>query len=264
MTINRDNMNNQEDFISDLFKRNEQLFDEKPSRRAWMKLEKKLDQQKSLRTRWIYRSISTAAAVMAIVAMISAIAIFKNGNGLIADNQKIPIKKQDNHKLAIDGEVSEWRKEYAPETIVDKTTEAASMTDFQWLVGSWSNHTESGKSSEIWSMSSNNILEGRGVLLVNNNTVFAENMQIKQINDKIYFVSNFGTDETPLQFELISFLDGVATFENKASDSPQAVIISSAEKDSFTITFQEAANQKLQFRNKVVNAKAFRKMTRDF
>ena len=264
MTINRDKMNNQEDFISDLFKENEQLFDEKPSRRAWMKLEKKLDQQKSLRTRRIYRSISTAAAVMAVVAMISAIAIFKNGNNLITDNQETPIKKQDNHKLALDGEVSEWRKEYAPETIGKITTEAATIADFQWLVGSWSNHTESGKSSEIWSMNSDNVLEGKGILLVNNYTVFAENMQIKEINDNIYFVSNFGTDDTMLQFELVEFQDGVATFENKASKSPQTVVISLNDKDNFTITFQEAANQKLQFRNKVVNAKAFRKMTRDF
>ena len=264
MTINRDKMNNQEDFISDLFKENEQLFDEQPSRRAWMKLEKKLDQQKSLRTRRIYRSISTAAAVMAVVAMISAIAIFKNGNGLITDNQKTPIKKQDHHKLALDGEASEWRKEYAPESIEKTTPVVAEIGDFKWLIGAWSNHTENGKSSEKWSMNSDNILEGKGILLVNNYTVFAENMQIKEINDKIHFVSNFGTDDTMLQFELVKFQDGVATFENKASKSPQAVIISLNDKDNFTITFQEAANQKLQFRNKVVNAKAFRKMTRDF
>ena len=113
-------------------------------------------------------------------------------------------------------------------------------------------------------MNSDNVLEGKGILLVNNYTVFAENMQIKEINDKIYFVSNFGTDDTMLQFELVEFQDGVATFENKASKSPQAVVISLNDKDNFTITFQEAANQKLQFRNKVVNAKAFRKMTRDF
>ena len=69
-------MYNEEDYISKIFREKEHLMEEKPSRNAWHKLEEKLDKEKVRRSRQIYQYISVAAAVIAVVAMISAISLF--------------------------------------------------------------------------------------------------------------------------------------------------------------------------------------------
>ena len=400
-------MYNEEDYISNLFKDNEHLLEEKPSRRAWAKLEEKLDQDKVRNTRRIYRYISTAAAVIAIVAMVSAIALFKNGNSLVADNQTITVENQQQKELAMTKAGSDWRKEYAPETLeeteqtavtekgdrvpkksaqterqpiitdnasYDKKQEQVSpstpsnftleaktksvstppfatatrpsspeiqvesananrevvgekikrhlppapasnmsddtdyeaikrkaereakiarnhatkkeyqttrsksdktnakqtgitkitVADFQWLIGTWSNTTPDGVSYEKWTKTDKNTLKAKGYLIQNGDTTFVESMQIKKIKNKIYYVSNFGTDKSSTKFELTNYDNGVATFENKKSKSPTKVIITKNENNSFTITFQEAITPKLQYRNNIENARATRNMSRAF
>lgn len=397
-------MYNEEDYISNLFKDNEHLLEEKPSRRAWAKLEEKLDQDKVRSTRRIYRYISTAAAVIAIVAMVSAIALFKNGNSLVADNQTVTVENQQQKELAMTKAGSDWRKEYAPETLeeteqtavaekgdriakkssqterqpiitdnasYDKKQEQVSpstqpnftpkaktksgstpfatptrpsspeiqvesanasrevigekikrhlppapasnmsddtdyeaikrkaereakiaknhatkkeyqttrpksdktntkeitkitIADFQWLTGAWSNTTPDGVSYEKWTKTDKNTLKAKGYLIQNGDTTFVESMQIKKIKNKIYYVSNFGTDKSSTKFELTNYHNGVATFENKKSKSPTKVVITKNENNSFTITFQEAITPKLQYRNNIENARATRNMSRAF
>lgn len=411
-------MYNEEDYISNLFKDNEHLLEEKPSRRAWAKLEDKLDQDKARSSRRIYRYISTAAAVIAIVAMIAAVALFKNGNGLVADNQPVAMNEQQQGELSMTKEGSDWRKEYAPEsleedeelvtesvenaesmeaegtqigeerivadnfsykkeeqrvkpsvqpnleptakpkmkktspatkpTVITKpqqipvTTDAAvsdsppiaeaeiveeyvvpnaasnmsddvayeeirkraereakmdkakaraskkeyetakskanqnfsddakvkdkktSITDFQWLTGAWSNTTTDGLSYEKWTKTGENTLEAKGYLIQNGDTTFIESMQIKEIRNKVYYVSNFGTDKSSTKFELTSYNNGVAVFENKKSKSPTKVIITENGNNGFTITFQEAITPKLQYRNNIENARASRRMSRAY
>jgi len=111
-------MNRKEDYIEDLFRNNEHLLQEKPPRRAWSKLEDKLDLEKAQKTRRIYRYISTAAAVIAIVAMVSAITLFEKGafdanTQTVAMNEEISV----NQELSLSDNASDWRKEYAPEAM---------------------------------------------------------------------------------------------------------------------------------------------------
>lgn len=121
-------MNRKEDYIEDLFRNNEHLLEEKPPRRAWSKLEDKLDFEKAQSSRRIYRYISTAAAVIAIVSMVSAIALFQNdafdrNTETIAMNEKATT----NQEFSVNDNASDWRKEYAPEE-VESVSEADSKT----------------------------------------------------------------------------------------------------------------------------------------
>ncbi|MFK7949362.1 MAG: DUF6265 family protein [Saprospiraceae bacterium] len=404
-------MYNEEDYISNLFKDKEHLLEEKPSRRAWAKLEEKLDQDKIRSSRRIYRYISTAAAVIAIVAMISAIALFKNGNSLVADTQTIAMNEQQQGELAVTKDGSDWRKEYAPEALeeaeeavieqeeksittekriiadnsfskekeriqpsiqsnpestpkpkvkqtsprpttakpslppkvqkqpaanagvsnpkpiveAEKTEEyiapdaalnmsddvayeeikrkaeqevkkeqanaraskkeyevtkskanrnkaddaktkddKTEIADFQWLTGAWSNQTNNGLSYEKWTKTDKSTLEAKGYLVQNSDTIFTESMKIKQIRNKVYYISNFGVDKSTTKFELISYKNGIATFENKKSKSPTRVIITKDGNNNFTITFQEAITPKLQYRNNIENARASRRMSRAY
>ena len=128
----------------------------------------------------------------------------------------------------------------------------------------WSNTTTNGLSYEQWSKTGKNTLEAKGYLIQNGDTTFIESMEIKQIRNKVYYVSNFGTDNTATKFELTNYKNDIATFENKKSKSPTKVIITKNGNNSFTITFQEAITPKLKYRNNIENARASRRMSRAY
>ena len=121
-------MNRKEDYIEDLFRNNEHLLEEKPPRRAWSKLEDKLDFEKAQSSRRIYRYISTAAAVIAIVSMVSAIALFQN-DAFDGHTQAIAMNEEatTNQEFSVNDNASDWRKEYAPEAMEEIETEAVEM-----------------------------------------------------------------------------------------------------------------------------------------
>ena len=376
-------MYNEEDYISKIFREKEHLMEEKPSRNAWHKLEEKLDKEKVRRSRQIYQYISVAAAVIAVVAMISAISLFKNGNALVADNDNNIATPKESTELALTKKGSDWRKEYAPETLVESpqdeetaiaektftvtkpnnstvsskpidtpllkektetitsvsntkevpqaslevpssstniaeaenvnsttrvsksatnrpdkvaveegiakaypamtdyifsdgkpitnapdvamhTTRKRTIEDFHWLSGSWRSETENGLSYERWTKKKKNILEAKGFIIENNDTIVIETMQIKQIRNKVFYISNFGTDNTNTMFELIDYQAGVATFENNKSNSPTKIVITENADGSFTISFYEKVTEKLKQRNNIENARAFRTMKKVF
>lgn len=64
------------DDISKLFQNSQHNLEERPSSRAWQRLEQKLDAKKARHRRLLYRYVSTVAAVIAVLAMITAISVF--------------------------------------------------------------------------------------------------------------------------------------------------------------------------------------------
>ncbi len=377
-----------EDYISNLFKENEHLLEERPSTRAWDKLEAKLEAEKAFSSRKIYRYVSTAAAVIAIVVMMAAIVLFKDGDDLMAikdtENQAIAMKKSQKKALGITDDVSDWRKEYAPDSLesalsnmeeetkptkiiatekpatktvfssnelvetktapllaqattleepviepirnikevvefeeaiesasvpawniaekevvnysdavaaeksaknrklaetkpysnqregsfektnkINKEDKKTSLDDFQWLLGAWVDNTNAGLSYEQWTATDKNTLEAKGYLIQNKDTLYVETMQMQEILNKVYYIATFGADKIPVKYELVSYKDGVATFENKNSDFPKTIILKKENKNSFTITFQEEINPaQLRYRNNVSEARASRRMSR--
>lgn len=409
-------MYQENDHISNLFRDNEHLLEERPSRNAWAKLEEKLDQEKVKSTRRIYRYISTAAAVVAVVAMISAIALFKNGDVLMAEknarNEAIALNEQST-ELSINDNASDWRKEYAPETMVQekkekemiaeeemfttteplinkkekiivtdnkkieaskpeadvviperiqaapkvaapasktKTTtakptitetevmeetiadavpirdnynnfdtkvmtnssdeivraraeekiattrkyeesgkmnsnmpnddygrlvekeqtkkvkaEKPTINTFLWLKGAWADNTNLGLSYEKWEQTDKKTLTAKGFLIQNGDTLFVEQMEIKEIKNQVFYIATFEQGKAPTKFELVSYINGVATFENPNSDFPSQIILQK-DGNSYLITFENAddfeQNKQLQYRNNISRARASRRMTR--
>lgn len=66
--------------ISDLIRDNQHKLNERPNPRAWRKLESKLDNQHTKKQFFLYRQLAMAAAVVAMVAVISLLAIMTNQN----------------------------------------------------------------------------------------------------------------------------------------------------------------------------------------
>lgn len=68
--------------ISDLIRDNQHKLEERPSARTWERLESKLDNQRSKGNTFLYRKIAMAAAVVALVAVISLITVVSNNQDL--------------------------------------------------------------------------------------------------------------------------------------------------------------------------------------
>jgi hypothetical protein len=398
-------MYQENDDISNLFRDNEHLLDERPSRNAWAKLEEKLDQEKVKSTRRIYRYISTAAAVVAVVAMLSAIALFRDGDALMAEknakNEVIALNEQST-ELSINDNTSDWRKEYAPESIEQeeeevvekenstvtkpiivkkekviaadnivveskpkariatpektqiaptistapvakpkaeeaevmaetladaaptkdnynnfdtkiitnssddiitareekvatarKYEESAKMNSntyngdygelagkesakkakaekptintFVWLKGAWSDNTALGLSYEKWEQTDKKTLTAKGYLIQNGDTLFVEQMEIKEIRNSVYYIASFEQGKAPTKFELVSYINGVSTFENPNSEFPSQIILQK-DGNGYLITFENSndfeQNKQLQYRNNISKARASRRMSR--
>lgn len=67
--------------ISDLIRDNQHKLNERPSPRAWRRLESKLDQQHSRHQTSLYKQLAMAAAVIALVAVASLITLTINNQG---------------------------------------------------------------------------------------------------------------------------------------------------------------------------------------
>jgi hypothetical protein len=407
-------MYQENDHISNLFRDNEHLLDEQPPRSAWAKLEEKLDQEKVRSTRRIYRYISTAAAIVAVVAMISAIALFRDGDTLMAERnakeEAIALNEQTTEFNVTDN-TSDWRQEYAPESIekeqqaaeeeiptetkpviikkekiivvdntvigskpkADAATERklkpastvsvpaskpklttakpaisevnteAEMTEetiagadlakeryynfddriitnssdgvigntekkqvatarkheentktnsnsynggdgqlaeievkkakaekptirtFSWLKGGWSNNTTLGLSYEKWEETDKKTLVAKGFLIQNGDTLYVEQMEIKEIRNRVYYIASFEQGKATTKFELVSYINGIAIFENPKSDFPSQIILQK-DGNGYLISFENSdkakKNQQLQYRNEVSRERASRRMTR--
>jgi hypothetical protein len=410
-------MYQENDHISNLFRDNEHLLDEQPSRNAWAKLEEKLDQEKVRSTRRIYRYISTAAAVIAVVAMLSAIALFRNGDELMAERKAekdaLALNEQST-EFSVNNNASDWRKEYAPDSIDKKkeaiaeqkeetstkteviivkkekekiiiadnntfaeskpkadvaipkrmqpaptvsppavakpsvttanpevyaeaeiaeetmaeatptkdnynnfdakiitnssdevirntekervatarkyeesakmnsntnnnagqlaeakakkaTAEKPTINTFSWLKGGWSNNTTLGLSYEKWEQTDKKTLAAKGFLIQNGDTLYVEQIEIKEIKNTIYYIASFERGKAPTKFELVSFINGIATFENPNSEFPSQIILQK-EGNGYSISFENSdkikENQQLKYRNEVSRERASRRMTR--
>lgn len=78
--------------ISDLIRDNQHKLNERPNPRAWRKLESRLDNQHTKKQFFLYRQVAMAAAVVAMVAVISLLAILTNQNSEMFANAE---KKAD-------------------------------------------------------------------------------------------------------------------------------------------------------------------------
>ena len=92
-------------------------------------------------------------------------------------------------------------------------------------------------------------------------------MEIKQIRNKIYYIANFGEGKSPMKFELISYINGISTFENSKPGFPSQIILQQ-KGNSYIITFENSDDtkqtQQFQYRNNVSKKRASRKMSRAY
>lgn len=138
------------------------------------------------------------------------------------------------------------------------------LNNLRWLVGNWEQKRADMKSVEKWVADSSNSIWGTGYLLQEDDTIFTENMCIKQIEDKIYFFQNIDTVSEQTKFVLTSSSSNNWNFTNSGG-APKNLIISNISNSKYEFEIQNIAPTQTQFlrqRNILQSNNAFRQMNK--
>ncbi len=108
------------------------------------------------------------------------------------------------------------------------------IEQLNWLVGNWENVTELEQSYENWTQKNDSTLLGHSFTLIGADTVFAEKVTLKQVDDEVFFtvIAYQQNDDKPITFEMISSDKDIFTFENPEHDFPTRISYSNPVKDS--------------------------------
>jgi len=90
---------------------------------------------------------------------------------------------------------------------------------FNWLVGNWkASYNGKEKSIQNWNQKDQFTLEGKAILTINGEELLVENLEIKKIENQLYFIRvNMQSGET-VKYHLTSIEAGNATFRNSTID----------------------------------------------
>jgi hypothetical protein len=132
-------------------------------------------------------------------------------------------------------------------TPVEKKSNQPVLDDFSWLLGRWSNISSEGRFYETWTQSNDSVFTGTSFLIVDADTVFAEEITLKSDSNGIYYSPKVKgqNNEMAVSFKLISS-KGEWVFENKEHDFPNKIIYSNPAKDSLYARIE--GNKNGQFR----------------
>ncbi|CAA6830175.1 MAG: Unknown protein [uncultured Aureispira sp.] len=141
---------------------------------------------------------------------------------------------------------------------------------FGFLLGKWEDDNEmEGKSYEVWSLKSSNVLVGKGYKLSNDaERIFEEVMRIEFRDNQIFLVISLDENKKTVDYMLTTFDNERFTFEQKASKNyPDKVIIQQSGLDGYSVIIANNYNflttdqqRYLENRNRVSNVQSMRTM----
>lgn len=266
-------MNRQKDLF-DLFRENQHKLDEAPSAHTWRRLERRLDNHHRRRRPRLAgsRMLSMAAALLllAVITFLFSLIVEKRNPAYLALNQNRPLPMEDLTYTDVDRgayQVVEFTRQYqdrlakpieegspnkrlVPASAVrtgwtaeqrSTRTPAASpalLTDFYWLLGQWTSDLNGRASREFWTLQAPDQIRGEGLLIAGADTIFRERMELRQIDNRLFFLMALDKSMQPVRYELVSRDGHRAVFENNSIDFPQQVVLTFDEAGAYTLRLQ--------------------------
>ena len=100
-------------------------------------------------------------------------------------------------------------------------------------------HLSNGVSIEEWKNINSFSIEGKGFILIDNQTKFIESMRIEQIGGDLFYFLEIDNNDSPLKYKLVSYNSEEFTFENQSLSFPNQVILQyNKNNNSFTTLLQ--------------------------
>lgn len=105
---------------------------------------------------------------------------------------------------------------------------SSTQIDFEkisWLVGHWNrtNVKASRTAHERWEKVSETELQGWGVLIQGEDTVFIEKLRIVSKDESLFYVADVAENVAPVYFKLIALTENGFTCENMQHDFPKKI-----------------------------------------
>lgn len=293
-------MKHQKDLF-DLFRDNQHKLHEAPSPHTWRRLERRLDSRRrhrGARSR-SFRLVSMAAALLllAVITFLFSLVLDDRRSNLFAGNdleleeltytevdlsayQIVEFTRRYTDRMANPIEegspdrrlmaASAVRNDLQPESGVPAVAqpEKALLTHFYWLLGEWESSRGDRLSRESWQLQNGNQLTGAGYLLSGTDTLFREELQLRQIDNRLYFILALDQSRQPVQYELVNYRDGRALFENRSVDFPRQVLLTHFPDGRYELKLQngrpaQMTRSQINFmghRYELVNQQAVREM----
>ncbi len=98
-----------------------------------------------------------------------------------------------------------------------------STGDLDWMLGKWIGSREDMSVHEIWEKGSDGRMNGQGVALMEEDTLFYEKMNIEVRDQNLYFTADIPGNQGPVSFKLTLLETHKAVFENPEHDFPKSI-----------------------------------------
>ena len=151
---------------------------------------------------------------------------------IVTHSQRLPSKKTTvaNMKVAKDQETS-----YTEVDGVGVKHENNTLSDFRWLLGDWEQQSRQSRNIEKWVMDSSHVITGEAYLMQNDDTLFTEEMEIKQVGKDIYFFQSIESPTYKVPFKLVAQTDTQWVFENQNITHPTQIILSNLKQSEYRL-----------------------------
>jgi hypothetical protein len=103
-----------------------------------------------------------------------------------------------------------------------------------WFTGSWQHNDGKGITFEHWQRTSDTSLSGTGGYIVGGDTVFREQLELKQMGSELYYIPVIEVQNNgqPVYFKLTKATPDKLVFEAPAHDWPQKIAYTRVTADS--------------------------------
>jgi hypothetical protein len=117
----------------------------------------------------------------------------------------------------------------------------SSIQEFSWLIGTWTESTNNGISTEAWTWSDTKTLKAEANVNNNGKTTFKETLTIKETKSGLVLTTAIDTKKTA-SYALQSLQNNRAIFVNDKMDFPHQIIIQQLGNDLFSTTLVGRGN----------------------
>lgn len=256
--------------LFDLFKDNQHKLSEQPSERSWRRLERKLDTHRQRGRFTFYRHFAMAAALLALVVFTALISFWLGKQQTLqyadlpahtpaafeqleAENvsqtpeQITQFQKQYEAKDNEIAEGSQGQKLQNAKVVnlkLKKDNVEVQQGQFGWLLGDWKGNSPNGLSLEEWTKTEDGGLQAKAELQINDKSVFSEKMRLYQKNEQWFFELLLAKDTPPVTYQLKSYQNYRAIFENDAISFPNQLILQRYSDNKFSTILQNKVEEK--------------------
>ncbi|MEQ1733469.1 MAG: DUF6265 family protein [Bacteroidia bacterium] len=106
-----------------------------------------------------------------------------------------------------------------------------------WFIGNWQDTSTQAHLHENWKIENDSTYTATSYVLVNNDTVFNENITLQLRNNTLSYVVRVN-GEPAVSFDFTTDTNNVIVFENKAHDFPQRITYTHPTNDSLCASIE--------------------------